>query len=336
MQQERQTILRLLAEGKITPEEAADLLDAVEVRPERDGPRKSHSTPADEFAEGVAGFAGRVASWGTEFGARVAEEIREGRVPVLRWLSDCFDGRESLTERTGRFEQDEVEVECLCEAGSFSLRGGDDPDYHLAVRQRFGHADGPVIAESGSRLMVRGNGIVRGDLVLPRDKRYRIRLRSSAGRLELSGLTLAEGVVSTEAGSIRLNDLVAETLTADSSAGSIEGSGLAAGDLRAETHCGRLSLDLAPRSSGFCRVETDVGAIYLSLPADPDLGYRLRAQASVGKIHCSQGFVIGEDIRSAGSRRLVAESPQMAEKQSRVEIEARTECGSIRIETRPV
>ena len=208
MEQERLAILRMLGEGKITADEAAALLDALEAKP---------ASPASNFTEGLAGLAGRVASWGAEFGAKVAEEIHEGRVPALTWIGEYFDGRESVTERSGRFDRDEVEVECTCEAGSFSLRGGDGDGYALTVRQRFGQDVGPAIEANGGRLFVRGSGIVRGDLVLPREKRYRLRLRSSAGRIDLGDLAVSEATVTTEAGSIRLADLRGDSLAVNTS-----------------------------------------------------------------------------------------------------------------------
>ena len=275
-----------------------------------------------------------MAAWGAEFGAKVAEEIHEGRVPVLTWIGDYFDGRETVTERSGRFDRDEIEVECACEAGSFSLRGAEGDGYALTVRQRFGQADGPVIEADGGRLFVRGSGIVRGDLVLPRGKRCRLRLRSSAGRIELGDLTVSEATLTTEAGSIRLADLRGDSLTVNSSAGSIEGTGLAFRELGAETDCGRVHLALAPAGSGHCRLETDVGVVVVVLPIRPDLGYRLLAETSVGGISCPPSLVVRDESRLVvGHRRLAAESPQFSACRDQVEIEARTDCGSIRITT---
>ncbi|MGE5551841.1 MAG: SHOCT-like domain-containing protein [Bacteroidota bacterium] len=334
MQQERQMILRMLAEGKITPEEAAALLDSLEAKPEAAARGGTAAGAGEGLVEGLVGMAGRVASWGAEFGAKVAEEIREGRVPVLKWIGDCFDGRESVTERAGRFERDTVEIDCACEAGSFILRGGDGPEYRLAVKQRFGQAEGPAIMAAGDRLTLRGNGIVHGEITLPDNLRYRLRLRSHAGRLEVDRLTVEQGSIITEAGSVRLAQLSAEDLTVKSSAGSVEGIGLAARNLNVATHCGRIHLELAPTADGRCLAETDVGAVSIVVPMREEVGYRLRARANLGQITCGPEFTISDDDRSIGQRRLVAETPALASREHRIELEVRAECGSIRVSGR--
>lgn len=331
MQQERLMILRMLAEGKIAPEEAAALLDALEDKAEA-APRPARDQ-AENLVENMAGLAGRVASWGAEFGARVAEEIREGRVPVLRWIGNCFDGRETVTERHGEFAGGAVTVECFGEAGSFMLRGGEGPEYRLVVRQRFGPAGGPSIESDGNRLSVSGNGIMRAELDLPRDRRYRLNLRSSAGRIEVAGLAAGEAAIATEAGSIRLADLSAERISLRSAAGTVEAAGLDAPELRAETSCGRVHLELAPSAGGRASVSTDVGAVSLVVPLRPGIAYRLRARADVGSIACDPPFRVTEEDRSIGRRWLAAETPGPEGCQV-VEIDANTDFGSIRVATR--
>lgn len=332
MKEEREAILRMLAEGKITPEEAASLLDAL------DGPGPEAARGAGQRAgagsgwiDGITDFAGRMASWGAEFGARVSEEIREGRVPALRWLSECFDGRETVTERAGGFDQDEVEVACSCEAGSFSLRGGTERGFSVSVRQRFGAEGGPAIEADGGRLHVRGNGIVRAEIVLPRTRRYRLNLRSNAGRLEIEGLSVTGGRLSTDAGSVRARDVEACSLSIESAAGAVDLSGLAAGDLRVRTNCGRIHHRPAPGAGGSHRLETDLGAINVIVPVASGLGCRLRAEAGLGSISCGPGFAVLEETRAVGRGFLSAESPGFAASTRRLELELRTNCGSIRV-----
>ena len=103
MRQEHLVILHMLAEGKISPEEAAALLDALAAKSTTDKAAPNAREGAFEgLAEGLVGLAGRMASWGAEFGAKVTEELREGRVPLLHWIGDYFNGHESISERTGR------------------------------------------------------------------------------------------------------------------------------------------------------------------------------------------------------------------------------------------
>ena len=66
-------------------------------------------------------------------------------VPVLTWIGDYFDGRETVTERSGQFDRDEIEVECTCRGGLvFSPgRGGRRvrPDRQAALRAGGGAGD---------------------------------------------------------------------------------------------------------------------------------------------------------------------------------------------------
>ena len=325
-------ILQMLAEGKITAEEADALLDALGTKTP---PAPPHAAQRENIPEGIAGglagFAGRVATWGADFGAKISEEIRDGRVPILRWIGDCFDGHESVTEKSGKFDCDEVEIECSCEAGSYILKGVEEDGYRLNIKQRFGNADGPVIKEEGGRLLIKGSGIVRGELYLPQNLKYRIKLKSSAGRLEAENLTITGGDINTEAGSIRLDRLVTGSLSAKSSAGSVEGTAITARDLRLESDCGRIHLELAPTTGGHCSLKTDVGSLSLVVPFRSDLGYRLRAQADVGSIWCSPEFSVEEENKTVGHRRLKAETPGYRDRENQVELELETDCGSIRV-----
>ncbi|MCL6614783.1 MAG: DUF4097 domain-containing protein, partial [Firmicutes bacterium] len=248
----RLRILRLLAEGKITVEEAEAILTAGEKAAAV--PRAAAKT-AGEVVEGLAGLAARLASWGTEFGLKVAEEFREGRIPLFRWLVDHFDAREASVERTGRFSSAEPALELSSAAGTIILRAVEGEAYRLVVRQRFG-GDGPRLEADGDRLFVQGKGLLHLGLELPRGLRYRLRLDVDAGRVEMAGLSLREAEVTTDAGSVTLRDLTAGRLSVRTAAGTVGGLGIAAEDLMVQTNCGGIDLALAPAGSGRARLTT--------------------------------------------------------------------------------
>ncbi|MGQ9780548.1 MAG: SHOCT-like domain-containing protein [Bacillota bacterium] len=323
----RLRILRLLAEGKITVEEAEAILGAGEKAAAV--PRPAGKT-AGEVVEGLAGLAARLASWPTEFGLKVAEEFREGRIPLFRWLADHFDAREVSVERTGRFSSTEPALDLSSAAGTILLRAVEGEVYRLLVRQRFG-GDGPRIEADGDRLFVQGKGFFHLELELPRGLRYRLRLDVDAGRVEMAGLSLREAEVTTNVGSVILRDLAAGRLFVRTAVGTVAGLGITAEDLMVQTNCGGIELALAPAGSCRARLATDLGAIDLTLAAREELGYHLRAEANPGAIWYGPEFVTLEEGKAVGNRYLVAETPRLADRSIRVNLELKTNCGAIRV-----
>ncbi|MCL6614595.1 MAG: hypothetical protein K6U03_08295, partial [Firmicutes bacterium] len=90
-------------------------------------------------------------------------------------------------------------------------------------------------------------------------------------------------------------------------------------------------LALAPAGSGRARLTTDLGAIDLTLAAREELGYHFRAEANLGSIWCGPEFVTLEEGKAVGTRYLVAETPRLAHRPIRVNLELKTNCGAIRV-----
>ncbi len=317
MESERMMVLRMLEEGKITAEEAAALLEALEGEAKTAGRR-------EDGGPGLRSVLGELLEALGEglplFFAGVAHEVKD------------------VTE--GEFPEGEGPVEVrLSATHRVTVQGWDEPGYRVEVTGRVrGHheeearrmadAAGSVRVE-GARLEVArrpGVRVVSVEAWLPKDRVYDLKLKSANGRVELYDLECDQVRAATANGKICLVDVTSSRTEAKSANGAIEVRGTC-GDLDCRTANGSIRLACSPVGHANWHLKTLNGSISAEL--DPTAGYDVDAVSSFGKVLISlQGEVVEEE-KKAGRTSIRLRTRDFAEKARRVTISARTGNGAI-------
>ncbi|MDQ7794230.1 MAG: DUF4097 family beta strand repeat-containing protein [bacterium] len=325
MEEERLLILKMLEEGKITAEEAAQLFAALGEDPGR----------------GDAG--GR--PWprlGYHFRWRLEDMVgRLARPPG----GELFSLEEVVT---GRFDPGlRPRLRLLTANGRIAVMAADGPEYRVAITKEIRAAsreeaeaqaadlvrvarDGRTLAvDAGhSRRRRRWHGAtVSIEARLPREAVYAATFLSANGQVEVDGLEFSELRAATVNGTVRLEGVEADGISCRTANGSIHVAGLAA-NLRAGTVNGSLEVHPRPRGpEARVRLHTVNGPIRLSLPDGAHC--ELEASTVAGRIHL-EGPVL-ETV--AQERGLVGRKLKVRSKGGGplLEIRAVTVSGSIRV-----
>lgn len=358
MDEERLTILRLLEEKKITAEEAADLLRAVEPA-ERGGPA---GVSAAAVHQENGDDRGRVGTWagrrlgraGLQAGAG-AEQLRAtgGR------LVDRFGGLVGFGvgfrfDETLEGEVSAAEVAVLAVAtqnGRVVIRATDEPHKVRIVLHKTVRAASEGEARSragvlgragveGDRVVVTGEGgwgwwgayHLGVELLLPRRLHWSGNVTTSNGRIDVEGITCDGLKISSSNGRIQLVDCRAGDLSAWTSNGRIEARGLS-GRAHLRTSNGSLEVEIEPaEGDNALTLETSNGSIAVGGPAER-VGWDVDAQTHAGRIHTSvPGVAVGSDGASGWRHaHALGQTSDYGAQPRRVRCEARTSNGSITI-----
>lgn len=359
MDQERMTILRLLEEKKITAEEAADLLRALEApAAKRSGaegaPRYFFGFQHDsERIEEAARNAERVGRRAEQIAERVPEMIERmvGRLefgglpffgPSFRFdetvEGDLAEGLENarLAVETGNGR---VSVRCTDEARRVravlhkTVRGSSEGDARERARA-FGSAriegDEVVVAGGGGGSWL-GSWSLAVDLYLPRALAWGGSVRTSNGRIDLDGVRYRGLELNTSNGRIQLSDCTGADLAARTSNGRIEAARVG-GRGRLQTSNGRIECRLDPaEGDNTVELTTSNGSIRVDGPAH-DVGWQLDADTSGGRIHADlPGISVNQGRHGWPRAHASGTTPDYGEKPRRIRCEAHTNNGSISI-----
>ncbi len=307
MEEERLLILRMIAEGKITAEEGAALLDALKdgasspldagVSEEhldtgRSG-EEAHSGPrfekvsdsdltkrledeAGKFAENVQGAA-------EKFSRLLEERIEKDVKPALANMPAFFSQLPFVgswfgptvtveEEHSGELLGEDIDVHYEGRNGHLEVVMWDESGYRIeaqkmlkgAVNEETRNADALVVDVQPGRLEARvKTGIpvgVNTRLYLPRNRAYRLHLRSTNGWIRVQEVAgdLVEALTSN--GRIEIRRAKAEQIVLRTSNGAIECEGVSAKELQATTSNGRIS---AQTDAPDVHCHTSNGSIYV-------------------------------------------------------------------------
>jgi len=355
-QTERLLILKMVAEKKISAEEAYELILALDASESEGTPvappqakkiviRQSSPLPipsippiAMERSGNSLGFAG-------------LSSFIEGVVDrVTSSLSDSVGSRhEFTTELTGRFEGDVIPVEVLTGNGPIDLQTSEGPECRVVIttkvsgsteeeaRHRAKDAYDVSIAPSGFTLKTMddrfGGTAVSVTLYLPNDHRYRVDARTGNGRIQISKIAMSECNASTGNGRVEIAHGSADQVKARTGNGSIQINAEAT-ILSAESGNGSVSVTPYGKGSQDLELATGNGSIHVSTSLLPrEAGRRLDAKTVMGRIQVEIAEIkVEEESRGIGNRRFVGQSQGFASAAQQITIRARTSTGSVRVD----
>ena len=325
MSEERKIILNLLAEGRITADEAEQLLEALN---ESDLYDLDDSCPADQPHQGNKSDLGdpgdrrdaRADVVGDDLSERLSKAVSEmaeagQELPdrLARMLGSMFGSLGWSFGPAGvqaeRVFESEMPADCAISAvdfatsnGSVKLTGWDRQGYKLVARAMVRGVD---IKSEAERRLAAGLGLsleggvmrleCRDDAIrnslsveayLPQANTYDVKVSTRNGSATLKSLTAGTIDVRSANGRVALGDVTAASTTASARNGSVTASGdLGEADL--ETANGSVSVTLSYRSAGRLRVNTGNGSVRLSVPRDARVAYEISAQTVNGAVRTS-------------------------------------------------
>ncbi|HAI87656.1 MAG TPA: hypothetical protein DCL63_11770 [Firmicutes bacterium] len=348
MSEERKIILDLLAEGRITADEAEQLLDALD---ETDPYDLSDSGQADQVDQGDLGDLGDL---GDQLGARADAIAGDLSDRLSKAVSEMAEAGQELPDRLARtlgsmfgslgwplgpagvqaeqtFES-EMPADCTVSAidfatlnGSVKLTGWDRPGYKVVARAR---VKGAETASEAQRRLAAGLGLslqggvmrvectdqaLRNSLSIeacvPRASTYDIKVNTRNGSAKVESLTARSMEVHSANGRVVLEDVAARNATASARNGSVNASG-DLGDANLETANGSVSVTLSYRSAGRLRVNTGNGSVRLCVPRNACVAYEINAHTVNGSVRSSLN---GAEVKfGAGAGRSSGKSMSLA------------------------
>ena len=354
MGEEIRIVLNLLAEKKITVEEAEQLLAALEG--ETETVSEAQRTDADSVS--TEGFPERLSKVFTEM-VDAGQEL-PGR--LSRAMESLFGGfgwgyRGVSVERCFKEDVCSLDIRAIDFAtrnGSIKVAAWDKPGYHVVARARVVGADSEEEAErklaSAVRLITSdGKASIHCDDKLivdslsieayfPKDRTYDILAKARNGSITLENDNGGSLDARSSNGRIALDSIRASRLTAATSNGAVTASGHL-GDASIESVNGRVATTLDYESEGQLTVRTSNGSIRITTLNRPGVAYEVNAETINGAIRVlDEGAEVCSDLRSpAGIGRKVtalAGVSGLEDGGAKVKVDARAANGFISIESR--
>ena len=346
--EERMAILQMVQEGKITAEEAVNLLKAVEAAEQReleategngesaDGRPTGEARPEPSSGEGK----GLIRE-----GGLISDEL------VKRLTSELLGlfgpGHRIEEDIEGEFAGDgPVRVEIATGNGRIDVKPWDGPGFKLhliksvraasesaaeeAARDLAQISNVPGLFSVRMREGLRLNAGLTIEALLPRDRIAELNLRTSNGRVEVADIDCAACVVTTSNGRIVAEGVRAKSAKLKTSNGSIAASGLT-GSVEAVSSNGSITVALSG-CDGDISLHTSNGSIRCRVPDDAGTGFDIEAATTLGSITVEVPNLetIDRD-KSFGHNYLRARSANFSASPRQVRVSARTSNGSITI-----
>lgn len=342
MQEERMTILKMIQEGKVTPQEGVELLKALGQPPRGPGQEAGPGPEAPPRQE-----------WGRDRGPRprsILEDVIDGfggfNFP-FGFFGETYKFEE---QHEGRFEPAEgrpVTIQLTTSNGRLVLKGWDRPDYRLRIIKSLrgpGEEEARRRAQDMARVTATPTGLVleahtggwsnsgvAAELSLPTGHLYRLELRSSNGRIEMDGLRTEDIEAQTSNGRIVCERSTGGRVRLRTSNGRIVAN-CSARDLDADTSNGSITVVPFGPSGDESRFQlrTSNGSIRVRPDEQADCGYDIDASTSMGHVELElPDLEYSVHERNMGHRRSKARSAGFDGKTRRIYISARTSNGSV-------
>ena len=355
MQEERLLVLRMLEDGKITAEEAAELLKALDSAGSEDE-EEIESAGFDRTIERVEELAERAGDMGEKFAEvvqnkahQLAEELEReqemGGKRLTGWLEKLTQsGLGGLIGLLGgpKYEFEDVIEGQFATSGPITLhlttfngriviQGCEGSDYSLRLVKTIRSEDEGKAQELAQHLMEveqRADGLwvkpsqksMQGCqaalyLTVPRELCYAVELNTYNGRIVMNEFEATDVVAKTANGRIEALKLKAQSMILKTANGRIEVDA-ACPSVEAHTSNGRITVRPRPGRSDY-RLKTYNGSIYALLDVDAKAAYALEASTQNGKIVTGglAGLVYSVDERKKAGRKRIAARSQNWEEQ---------------------
>lgn len=330
---ERARILTLLEQGKITADEAAQLIRALSVdRPEQTVDRefREQRSASDCHESGECGEHG---DFPASFQRMVAAFGRG------RWGL----GRTQTETVTGRFTgEGQVTIRMSCTNGGITIKHTDNGQYRAEIEYPEDHGrEMPFSVEAGDRSLViradrRTFGVDSGrvHLWLPRAHTYNINADVINGRIKVDGLTCGELTAATANGRLEVRGCTLNIGRLKTRNGGIEIE-CGARDLVAVSGTGRIRLRPDPACAGRYTLTTNVGAIECELTTRDTTGYRIDAASGMGRTSLNvPGIERTVEERHLGGR-MAGKTTGYEDCEVKIDIEAESTVGAIKVYGQP-
>lgn len=352
--EERMAILRMVQDGKITADEAASLLRAIETAEERE----AGFGEAGDQAGGWSGSQGGNQGGSQSAGQGTGTFIPEGGLISEDLLQSIKQGLFGLFGTGHQFEEEitedfaaegPVRIDFASTNGRVEVKGWDGPGFKLHLVKTVRAADRAAAEQVAKDLVevinVPGNLSVkmrdgiRGwnvgltiEALLPRDRVGELNLRTSNGRIEATDFTCATCHITSSNGRIVAEGLKASQATLHTSNGSITANGLK-GSVDAGTSNGSITVGL-DGASGDVRLHTSNGSIRCGMPSDAATGVAIDARTSLGSITADVPNLEIIECGKHGTKSLRAHTRGFDTAANQVKVNATTSNGSITLAAR--
>ncbi len=362
-------ILKMLEEGKITPEQAVELIAAVgkgassewqeaalaQVIPQKDRDLKRIVREEERRARQ------QVKDESRRSRSAVREALREIRnnlprgiehslVQSLRGIGPGLGGREYSFQHdySGQFSGGLATINIQNTNGHINLVKSTDDQWHLTLAVRV-RADNEAAARAAAKKLI---AVTSGDesivvtaqklfgqnasanitLKLP-DVPASIRSTSTNGTINVANVSGQEFLLKTVNGKVIVDGVTATQIEA----GAINGSIIISADtsmLKCKGANGRVEAELRTVGDAQVELSTVNGAIHVTLPADHRIGFIVNADSTAGSVKVAiPGANERDDVHRPGKRSVRAQSQDLEGKPFKQSIRARTVSGKIRIHT---
>jgi DUF4097 and DUF4098 domain-containing protein YvlB len=169
-------------------------------------------------------------------------------------------------------------------------------------------------------------------LNVPRTGLYSVETRTGNGRVEVHGITIADGRITTGNGHLVCNAASAEQLNLRSGNGSVEIEG---DIMMIDAGTGNGSMTVRPRgarSQNF-RLQTGNGSIRVDTSTlSADAGFKVEAHTGMGGINLSMpGLIYDRDIRTVGHKHIIGRTANYEQASVKVTLAAKTGMGSVTV-----
>ncbi|HYF81016.1 MAG TPA: DUF4097 family beta strand repeat-containing protein [Symbiobacteriaceae bacterium] len=169
-------------------------------------------------------------------------------------------------------------------------------------------------------------------LNVPRTGLYSVETRTGNGRVEVHGITIADGRITTGNGHLVCNAASAEQLNLRSGNGSVEIEG---DIMMIDAGTGNGSMTVRPRgarSQNF-RLQTGNGSIKVDTSTlSADAGFKVEAHTGMGGINLSMpGLIYDRDIRTVGHKHIIGRTANYEQASVKVTLAAKTGMGSVTV-----
>ena len=348
MNEERKMILDMLAERKITAEEAAELLRALGVATASDTAAGAGAAAEDRYVAGATS-PGRTRSGPTP-GKSILEDFL-GKLDI-DWSSLPIalggEGYRFEEEHSGDFTGGgRVKLEFTARNGRVEVFGWDKPGWQVILRKKIRAQNEDIARERADEVcrFVSGPGFlqfeelptgwgtsgVSAEVHVPKDRQYELVAVSSNGRIVVEDIKATTLLGKTANGKVTVRGATAHEVALSTANGGIIFAG-AASRLDCGTANGTINCCPVADADMDCRLHTSNGSIKVKLPESRSVGYDIDAHTSHGTIDVEvRDFEIASQERQFGRRTIKGRSRDFAARQTKVVVDARTTNGSIRI-----
>lgn len=372
MADEQLLILKMLEDGKITAEQATELLTLVGRKPsspadapspdprrlqrelrqeERRAVRQQNRSLREEERQARRQIKHETKRWTNPTEKGSLDHVGQAVQSSLFRLGLPFGGSRGFVfskDLDGEFIGDRAEVGVQNTNGQISIQPSPDKKWHLRLTVKVRADDANAarsLAESlvtiryddsilsvESRRLFGQNAVVDIELQLPLGSRLRLQSSCTNGTISLHGVSGERLLLHTVNGKINAEQFGVESIEAHSVNGGIWLTGTAR-KVKCRAANGRIRVQTVSAQDAELELETVNGSIEAILPTGEQLGYQVEAATTAGAVHVDLPDVLRNESSRPGRRRVQAESRKLKSKQMVHAVHAKSVSGRIAIYT---